>query len=394
MFPPSPTDFGSGVTQVVHNIGIQLVKRGHKVDIYTASVFNRPWGEFQTESRIKIVYGMRVFYFPYNIHYLNFFLTPTIMSFAEKFLKEYDVIHIHDSRSFQGIVVAHYAKKFRIPYVIHSHGSLKKTSNEPDRMIAKIFMDNAFGYKIVRNASEVIALSQAEADQYKALLIPEEKITLISNGINLDHFAKLPNKGLFRKKLKISCEQKIILSFGRINKSKGISFLVDAFTHLKLKGKCENCVLVISGNDDGFLKELRRMVRSSEITGSVFFTGGLSELEKVAAFVDSDIVVNVEPQNVFGLVPLEAAACSTPVIVSKGNAVSKIVSQGKFGFVVKYPDINELSAIIFHILENDQLQKEMGARGRAFIFKNYDWDRLVSKIEKVYEHAIFNAQNR
>jgi glycosyltransferase involved in cell wall biosynthesis len=172
---------------------------------------------------------------------------------------------------------------------------------------------------------------------------------------------------------------------GRIHKTKGIDFLVKAYTYLTKKMKRNDAVLVIAGQDDGYLTDVKQLVTSLKITDKVVFSGMLPEKEKISAYVDSSMVVNVEPRNVFGLVPLEAAACSIPVIVSRGNAISSIVYQGRFGFSVKYGDINELAEIMGEMLGNDELLRKMGQNGRKFVFENCDWANIVTKLEKLYE---------
>jgi len=73
------------------------------------------------------------------------------------------------------------------------------------------------------------------------------------------------------------------------------------------------------------LNKVKSLLYDLGVSDSVLFTDFWPEGDKIRAYVDSDVVVNVEPLNVYGLVSLEAAVCSTPVIVSKTNAISKIV---------------------------------------------------------------------
>ncbi len=397
LFPPDPSSFGGGVTQVVYNIGNQLVKRGHTVDVYTSYVLEHEAAVNAPVTKIGFrkslfIDGLKVYYFPYLFHYYTFFVTPTVISSTIKSLKNYDIIHIHDPRSFQGIIISYFAKKFGIPYVVHAHGSFVKTSDETTRIVSKGILDWSFARKVIKNSSKVIALSSLEAKQYLDLGVDSKAIEIIPNGVDLSDYFNLPSKGVFKQKYSIPINKKLILYIGRITKSKGIDFLINAFATICGKEDFRDTLLVISGKDDGYLDELKNLVNAFRLADKVLLTGGLSKKEKISAFVDSSVVVNVEPRNVFGLVPLEAAACSTPVIVSKDNAISKIILEGKFGFAVKHSDVEELSNTLHFLLEDEKLQKEMGTRGRTFIFKNYDWDKIVSKIEKVYEHAIFNAQ--
>jgi glycosyltransferase involved in cell wall biosynthesis len=311
--------------------------------------------------------------------------TPSIINGLRN-LDDFDVIHIHDARSFQGICTYLWDKIKQVPYVFQPHGSFLLQTPEPCNLrTLKLFLDKLVSSKIVKNASKIIALSDFEAEQYKRMGVPEEKIATIPNGIDLSEYAELPPKGLFKKKFKIGDDRKIILYLGRIHTIKGIDILIRAYAHLKNKVKCKDAVLVIAGPDDGYLSEAKSLVDSLKLNGKVLFTGLLSEIDKIRAYVDSDIVVNVEPLNVYGLVPLEAAACSTPVIVSKTNAISEVVVAGGFGYSVKYGSITSLASMLYRVLIDEKLAENLGKNGRRYVLDNLGWDKIVEKYEKVYE---------
>jgi glycosyltransferase involved in cell wall biosynthesis len=283
------------------------------------------------------------------------------------------------------MVIWYYARKSGVPYVLQAHGSLPRTRA---KRRLKLIYDLLFGYKVLKDASKVIALARTEAQQYRYMGVPKEKIAVIPNGIDLLEYGNLPRKGSFKKKFNILESEKIILYLGRINKTKGIDFLVKGYARFVRSLQDDNVTLVIAGPDDGYLGKIKRLVDSLGIVGKTMFTGTLQEREKVSAYVDSDIVVNVEPRNVFGLVPLEAMACSTPVIVSKGNAISDIIEQGESGFSVKYGNVYELAETMRKMLnDNDQL-REMGQKARRYVLENFDWTGIVAKFEKMYEEII------
>ncbi len=92
---------------------------------------------------------------------------------------------MHNYRSFQNIAVAHYAKKSGVPYVLQAHGSLPKIMG---KQRLKWLYDVLFGYRLLKNASKVIALTPFEAQQYIDFGVPEEKIEIIPNGIDLSRY--------------------------------------------------------------------------------------------------------------------------------------------------------------------------------------------------------------
>jgi len=322
---------------------------------------------------------------------LKLFLTPQLILYAKEEIKKFDVIHLHEYRTFQNIIIRHYATKYGVPYVLQAHGSLPRVGSWRK---LKLVYDVLFGYRLLKDVSKVIALSDVEAEQYKIMGVPEDKIAIVPNGIDLSKYAELPPKGVFKKKFNIPEDKKIILYLGRIHKSKGIDFLTKSYAYLVKKMHFDDTILVIAGPDDGYLKEAKKVVTSLGVLSETVFTGPLTEGEKLSAYVDAHLVVNVEPRNVFGLVPLEAAACGKPVIVSQGNGIKEIIRQGEFGFSVKYGDVKRLAEIIAQMLENDYLREKMGENGRRFVFKNFSWRRIIEIYEEVYDDAMKSENSR
>jgi len=379
-----------GPVRVAYDVSRGLAKKGHEVTVYTSDMKNCCT---RIDSRAREVDGIEVHYFR-NLsamiaNEMKLFITPEIIPMIKRKIRSFDVAHLHEYRTFQNIAVHHYATKYGVPYVLQAHGSLPRIMA---KQRLKWIYDVFFGYRFLKDASKVIALCQMEAEQYMSMGVSEEKIRVIPNGIDLSKYADLSPKGSFKMRFNIPEDKKIILYLGRIHKTKGIGFLVRAYAHLIKNMKYNDATLVIAGPDDGYLTEGKRLLTCLEVGDKAVFTGMLSEKEKLSAYVDSSIVVNVEPRNVFGLVPLEAATCSTPVVVSKGNAISETICEGNFGSSVKYGEVNELAEIMGKMLRNDDLLTEMGQNGRKFIYANCNWANIVTKLEKVYKEAVAGAK--
>ncbi|MGB9623131.1 MAG: glycosyltransferase, partial [Candidatus Bathyarchaeia archaeon] len=258
-FPPAYA-FG-GPVKVAYQISRELAKRGHKVTVYTtdAKDFNSRLETCFNET----VHGVRVYYFRnislMLVRKLKLFVTPKLIPVAKETLKEFDLVHLHEYYTFQNAIIRGPAKKQGIPYVLQAHGSLPKVGSW--RRLKQLY-DVFFGYRILRGASKVIALSNVEAEQYRSMGIPEEKIAIIPNGIDLSEYANLPPKGSFRKKFNIPDDRKIILYLGRVHKIKGIDFLIRAYAHLRNEMKFKDAILVIAGPDDGYFEEAKALANS------------------------------------------------------------------------------------------------------------------------------------
>ena len=346
----------------------------------------RPDSNEVVPTRHQVLDGVDVNYFHSFARPGRIFLSPGMVKFIGRHLKRFDIVHLHLYRTFHNIVFC-CCNTIDKPYVLSAHGNILPTFGNPNRRVLfmRRFFDLQVGKRIVGNARKVIAISKAEADEYLQFGVEKEKIEIVPNGIDLPRYDHLPSPGQFRSKLNISENEKLILYLGRLNKSKGLDFLVSGFASLNRDVSNEGLTLVIAGPNDGALEPIERLARRLGVSPRVIFPGFLSEEEKTSAYVDSDVVVNLEPGNVFGLVPLEAAACRTPVIVSKGNAISEAVREGAFGFSVEYGDTASLATTMRNLLYDSTLASKMGQNGRRFVFENYGWPKVVDRLETLYE---------
>ena len=371
-----------GSAAVVRDISKQLVKRGHDVTIYTS--------DGTAKGRVQNMEGVKVYFLPTlnsrNAIPSKFFITPQLNELMKREIQCFDLIHLHEFRSYQNLVVHHYATKFNVPYVILAHNSLTRV---PTKRRLKWAFDVFFGYRILKDVSRGIALSRKEVKQYNNLGVPKSKILCMPNGIDLSKYFLLPPRGSFKRKFNLDEKTQVILCLGRIHKEKGLEFLIKAYAALIKDPKYSRTLLVISGRDDGFTQVVMSLVYSLGLTKKVILTGFLSEEDKIKAYVDSEVVVNVEPENIFGLVPLEAAACSTPVIVSRTNDISEAVLAGNLGCVVEYNNIYELTRAMIKLLDQPSsftlIQRQ---KSRSYIFNKFDWNIVMPQLEKIYEIAL------
>lgn len=381
-FPPAYS-FG-GPAKMAYQIARELVKRNHEVTVYTSDAKD-------LESRLEVapknlIDGIRVHYFR-NLAMLlvrksKLFITPQLFSVAKDEIQKYDVIHLHEYRTFQNIVVHHYAKKYGVPYVFQARGSLP-------RMFAKQRMkwlyDGLFGHGVLKDASKVLAFSSTEAKQYAGMCVPKNKIELVPNGIDLSEYDNLPPKGSFRRKFGISEDTRIILYLGRIHRIKGIDTLVKAYAYLAKNANHRNVRLVIAGPDDGYLGELESLIDSLKLFNKPLLVGPLYDKNKLEAYVDADVFVLPSIYEAFPNVMLELYACSKPVIASRIESLQDIVVHGKTGFLFEKSNANELAHYLNRALTNPSDFEKMGHEARRFVENRFSIDIVMDKLELLYE---------
>lgn len=368
-----------GITRVSYNLAKFLVKGGHDVTVYTTDINDR-YSRIPDANRVNNIDGINVHYFKNLSNLLaskRLFLPKGLFTVTKREIKNFDVVHIHGYRDSPAVIIHYYAKRFGIPYVLQAHGS---TTTFFHRGIPKRIFDKLWGYEILRDAAKLIALTRVEVKQYGSLGVSEDRIEIISNGVDLSEFDNLPQRGEFRKKYGLGGDQKIILYLGRINKIKGLDLLAGAFADLSTP--VNDIKLVIVGPDDGYLSSLKKVVAALKISDKVIFIGPLFGQEKLEAYVDADVYVLPSYYEIFSLTVLEALACGTPVIVTDRCGIADVIS-GQTGLVVPY-DKDQLRDALLHILADNKMRLEFGEKGKSLVREKFNWEKIAGQIESLY----------
>jgi len=379
-----PSTFG-GIKNHVYHQAKEMVKNGHYVEICTSNAYSRRKNNEEKGTkyidRIKVIYFRR--FFP-----LNFYFIPMLVFYLRKNIRKFDIIHMQDFRTFPNIVGYFFARLYGVPYVLSAGGSVPR--GRLPKALKKWSFDKILGDKMLKNASVLIALSKVEVMQYQKVGIPKDKIRIVPNAIDPEDVPESLEPGCFKKKHKIN-DLAVISFLGRIHKIKGLDFLVKSFS--KLLQIKPSSVLVIAGDDHGYLEELKDIIAQLGISEKVIFTNYISGLDKWSLYVDSDVFVLPSKKEGFGNVIPEAAFCETAVVLSDGCAIADQVQANEFGIVVPFGDVKKLSSTLLRVLTDDQLRKKMAKNGKEFVLNNWTWDKSTNILLDIYSEILRKSKN-
>jgi len=367
-FSPS---FGGTVT-TLYDLSKELVKLGHEVTVITT--------DFKLDhDYVKSIEkeGVKVISFKCTFHFASFLYSPSMKKWLNSNLKDYDIVHMHNFRTYQNNITRKYSMKFGIPYVLQAHGSVLPFFQK--QFLKKIY-DHLWGNNLLRDSKSLFALNESEADQYKKMGGIKTQIEILPNGIDLTEFVCLPNRGVLRKKYSISDDEKIILFLGRINKIKGIDLLIESF--LELSSKFNKIKLIVVGPDDGYQSELQTKFKLKN--NNIIFTGPLYGEKKLNAFADSDLFVLPSVYETFPVSALESCACGVPVILSDACFITDLID-GKVGLIVD--DKESLKNAICEILTSEQLKSSFSKNAKE-LAKKFDWGNIALLFVEKYETII------
>ena len=253
-----------------------------------------------------------------------------------------------------------------VKVIIYTHGE-ELTTRSSSRFYgnyAKYYLDRADGI--------VTVSSYTKTSIIKLFGIPEDKIRLISNGVDLDEFRSRSPCNTRLDSIKYP-NKLLLFSVGRLIKRKGFDMAIEAMAIVHASNP--QAKLVIAGEGEK-LNELEVRIKELNLSGVVTMVGRLTHDELVSFYQNCDIFLmpNRELDNGdtegFGLVFLEANAFYKPVIGGNaGGAVDAIV-HGETGFLVDGNSAGDVADAIIKLLGNETLRREMGNKGYQWAVKN------------------------
>jgi glycosyltransferase involved in cell wall biosynthesis len=189
--------------------------------------------------------------------------------------------------------------------------------------------------RTLKTTDKIIAVSNStKKDLMNYFNIPAEKISVVLEAAD-EKFKPLNPEEVSDVKQKNNLNFPFILYVGNLAKHKNIPMLIEAF--YKIKKKNIECKLVIAGKKEWEYKEIFETVDKLNLQNNVVFTGYVLDEDLPALYNAADLFVYPSLYEGFGLPPLEAMACGTPVITSNTSSLPEVV--GNAGIMVDPYDV-------------------------------------------------------
>lgn len=237
-----------------------------------------------------------------------------------------------------------------------------------------------------RSAAQVIALSDyGRQDIIEKYRLDPAMVTAIPLAAS-DRFEPVQAaEELQRVRQTYGIDSDYVLSVGAIQPRKNLNRLVAAYSRLRRgnpKGKLPKLVLV--GKCAWLYDETLKAIKELELSDSVIVTGYVPEADLPALYSGAICFVYPSYFEGFGLPPLEAMQCGTPVIVGDRTSLPEVV--GAAGLLVDPFDIDALAAAIEKVINDSDLRVELSVKGleRAKLF---DWRETARKTLTIYQKA-------
>ncbi len=298
-----------------------------------------------------------------------------------RYLEGYDIVECPDSsRSLYTISSLKQQKQFKL--------IVSYVENIPYRQV----FDNKTNY-IKHAACGMIDHFIPWCETIKKVLIlegiPEERITTIYTGIDTNLFKSEPKDTELLKRYDLADDVFIISYVGKLVSWKGIHNLAYAAKALLQNGYKKFCFLVTGKGAQ--LENLEKIISEAKVEKHFRFTGFLpyNQVRKLYNLADVFVLPSYPAmtlQEQFGMVLIEAMACSKPVISTTVGSIPEIV--GDAGILVPPGDFFKLAQEIAHFMDNANLLTEFGKRGRQRVIEHFDARKNAIRLYEVYNRVL------
>lgn len=250
------------------------------------------------------------------------------------------------------------------------------------------YLYNILQKKTLSKVDKIILPTKSHYSSSKFLqnLNIENKIEYIPIGIDIKNLKKLESVDpQFKKKIeqKIS-DRQVILTVGRHVYYKGYEYLLDAMRYVK-----KNSILIMVG-EGPLTKKYYDYISKYKLNNVLIINRAkIAELKYLYSICSIFTLPSVEQTEAFGIVSAEAMVFKKPTIVCNlRNGVNEL-NQHEFNSIfVKRRSVDDLAEKINYLLDNENYAKKLGLNGYNHVIKNYDLDKVIFKIEKIYESLI------
>jgi glycosyltransferase involved in cell wall biosynthesis len=375
----SPFTSHSAGTQRLRAFGREFIKKGHDVIIVLPSIDRH--SKFQVETSTEID-GIRLFR-SRQLHLrrleanmLSYIPTAALHSLSLKS----DVLHVEKATP---IAFPGYLNKCinHTPLVQDiedlDHEVMMHENHPPSR----VFITKLCERIIPDCSNHIVTCSTFLKNMYLHWGVPEDKLTIVPQGVNVANYEVKPD---FSLKSKYNLKEHVVVYLGALNNCVQVAPLINAMKLVAANRKDTSLLIIGDGKARHSYEQL---VSELDLTKQVSFAGFVPEKEKPQLLSISDVGFMCFPPS---LPPaggatkvFEYMASGIPAIVNASGDLPYYTDYGKAGAISSL-DPHSLSNTILTLLADDSKRKEMGRYAHEFVKDNFDWSVLADRLLGVY----------
>lgn len=394
----SPLADLGGVDTGGQNVYVAQLAKFLATDNYTIDVFTR-WENTNVPQVVEWQPGVRVIHIQAGpvaiipkeelLPYMNEFKNNML-----KFISENKIAYslIHANFFMSALVAANIKKALHIPYVVtyHALGHVRRIHQGNSDKFPKQRLQ--IETSTAKQADAVIAECPQDMDDLMRYYgVPADKITIIPCGFSEEEFYPI-KKSKARNHLNLPENECVLLQLGRMVPRKGVDNVIKALGELKALGKHARLVIVGGEHEDPELMNCPEMTRlktiaiENDIADRIIFAGRKNREQLKYYYAAADIFITTPWYEPFGITPLEAMACGTPVIGANVGGIKYSVADGETGALVNPHNPYELAIKIAELMDDTEQLKQMGMNAILRVNRHFTWAKVAATVNQLYQN--------
>jgi D-inositol-3-phosphate glycosyltransferase len=301
---------------------------------------------------------------------------------------------IHANFFMSAYVAMGIKQELDVPFVVtfHALGYVRKIHQaEEDKFpVERLLIEE----QAVQQADHIIAeCPQDKDDLIQYYNAPENKISIIPCGFSSKEFYPV-GKVAARRILGLPQNEHIILQLGRMVPRKGVDNVIRALGRLK-DTKTPVKLLIVGGESENLSEDscpefarLMRIAREHNVADDIIFTGRKDRHQLKYYYSAADLFITTPWYEPFGITPLEAMACGTPVIGANVGGIKYSVVDGETGMLVNPHDPEMLADKIGRVIRHDAVLNRMGENAIYRVNTYFTWTKVAIKVLNLYKTLI------
>jgi glycosyltransferase involved in cell wall biosynthesis len=297
------------------------------------------------------------------------------------FIKGVDLIHAHDWLS--GIAGVGLKHLYRRPLVSTMHSTERgRRIGIHDDLQASI---NEIESWLCQESWRIITCSYYMRDHVSSALgVPQERICVVQNGVDVNKFNFNLNYWEFRNRFAQGSE-KILLFVGRLVPEKGLDVLIRALPNILSNGVDAKIVAVGEGPQR---EEYQQMAHQYGLANKTLFLGHVDDWTLRALYRVADITIVPSKFEPFGIVALEAMAAHCPLVVCAVGGLNEIVEHENTGLKIPANDHDALAQAMIRIIRDTGFKDWIVRNAYQKCMWNYNWNNIAEWTAGVYEAVL------
>ena len=373
---PHGTDAMGGVSVVILELCKELVALGNDVTILTGArdSCTERYVDGLRILPVDLLNTMRLTWNASNLKLSRQALFP--LAVLGRRLKGYDIYHGHIYMS--GFIASYLARMNHAVAVNTIHGSYYPIWNEIVNPVAAGFYRSCERFLAPMLAKHVhlqIHPAKYFAEQVLAWGAPADRLRVIHNGVNINHFQ--PDT----ESVKQDHSLPVLFTARRLVKKNGLEYLLRAMKHVLAE---ERCKLRIAG-DGPERQRLEALAADIGVSRHVDFVGAVPYGVMPEYLAAADIAVLPSLIEATSLFALEAMAMAKPLVATNVGGLPEL--NGNATLFVEPMNERELGDAIIQLLQDKEVREKMGNSGRRFA-ENHSWKTVAKKTNAAYRHAL------